>query len=98
MAAMESASSCGPQANSHPPPPRAQAPKPKGVILMSEFPNFCVSIRNLFLRRALGKRRSQRIGLFYRFELGRAYREKVRPHAQNTKSGPPAAADGPPFE
>src|SRR5258708_33066783 len=43
---MESASSCGPQANSHPPPPRAQAPKPTGVILRSEFPSFRVSIRN----------------------------------------------------
>src|SRR6266436_111882 len=44
---MESASSCGPQANSQPPPPRAQAPKPTGVILISEFPSFRVSIRIL---------------------------------------------------
>src|SRR6266849_4023032 len=69
MAAMESASSCGPQANSQPPPPRAQAPKPTRVIWMSEFPNFRVSIRNLFLRRAIGERSSQRIWLFYFFKL-----------------------------
>src|SRR5260370_26692401 len=47
MAAMESASSCGPQANSQPEPPRAQAPKPTEVILRSELPNFRVSIQTL---------------------------------------------------
>ena len=31
MAAIDSSSSCGPQANAHPPPPIAQAPTPMGV-------------------------------------------------------------------
>src|SRR2546426_6280646 len=44
---MESASSWGPQANSQPEPPMAHAPKPTGVILMSEFPSLRVCIRIL---------------------------------------------------
>src|SRR6266446_5678289 len=39
MAAMESLSSWAPQANSQPPPPIAQAPKPTGVINRSEVPS-----------------------------------------------------------
>src|SRR5438067_1879054 len=39
MAATESASSCGPQANAQPPPPIAQAPKPIGVMCRSELPS-----------------------------------------------------------
>src|SRR5436853_459235 len=39
MAATESSSSCGPQANAHPPPPSAQAPKPTGVMSRSELPS-----------------------------------------------------------
>src|SRR5216683_2374571 len=44
---MESASSCGPQANSQPEPPMAQAPKPTDVISRLEFPSLRVSIRIL---------------------------------------------------
>src|SRR6267142_1636643 len=44
---MESASSCGPQANSQPEPPIAQAPKPTEMISRSEFPSLRVSIRIL---------------------------------------------------
>src|ERR1700676_4215118 len=44
MAAMESSSSCGPQENSQPGPPRAQAPNPTGGICRSEFPTLRVSI------------------------------------------------------
>src|SRR5579872_1138782 len=44
IAAIESASSCPPQANSHPPPPIAHAPNPIGVIYKSEFPSFLVFI------------------------------------------------------
>src|SRR5713101_9303403 len=39
MAAIESLSSCGPQPNCQPPPPRAQAPKPTGVMFIFEFPS-----------------------------------------------------------
>src|SRR5579871_5444997 len=39
---MESASSCGPQENSQPPPPAAQAPNPMRVICRSELPSFLV--------------------------------------------------------
>src|SRR6267378_8478983 len=42
MAAIESLSSCGPQPNCQPPPPRAQAPKPTGVMWISEFPSLRV--------------------------------------------------------
>src|ERR1700722_3315728 len=41
---MESLSSCAPQAKAHPPPPMAQAPKPTGVIIKSEFPSLRVCI------------------------------------------------------
>ncbi len=49
IAAIDSASSCGPHANSHIPPPIAQAPSPIGVICMSLFPslrNITVSLLN----------------------------------------------------
>src|ERR1041385_5457767 len=39
MAAIDSSSSCGPQANCHPPPPMAQAPIPMGVSSRSLFPS-----------------------------------------------------------
>src|SRR5712671_2987022 len=42
MAEIESLSSCGPQPNCQPPPPRAQAPKPTGVMWISEFPSLRV--------------------------------------------------------
>src|SRR5437868_14929688 len=42
MAAMESLSSWDPQANSQPPPPTAQAPKPIGVMRRSELASFLV--------------------------------------------------------
>src|SRR5882757_3579918 len=41
---MESLSSWAPQAKAHPPPPMAQAPKPTGVIIKSEFPSLRVCI------------------------------------------------------
>src|SRR3984885_9352968 len=41
---MESLSSCAPQANTHPLPPMAQAPKHTGVIIKSEFPSLRVCI------------------------------------------------------
>src|SRR5437016_1358967 len=44
MAAMESASSCLPQAKSQPEPPMVQAPKPTGVILRFELPSLRVCI------------------------------------------------------
>src|SRR5437016_704926 len=59
---MESASSCGPQANSQPEPPRAQAPNPTGVILTSEFPSFRVSIQNLSINCAPSESTLGRIG------------------------------------
>src|SRR6266702_5441276 len=74
---MESASSCGPQANSHPPPPRAQAPKPTGVILRSEFPSFRVSIRILLLRRAREISTAANLIIIF-FELDEHTAEKVR--------------------
>src|SRR5690242_14558069 len=45
MAAMDSSSSCGPQANAQPPPPMAQAPMPMGVMSRSLLPSrfFCIS-------------------------------------------------------
>src|ERR1700686_576450 len=46
MAAMDSWSSCGPQANAHPPPPIAQAPIPRGVIPRSLLPSFLFCMRN----------------------------------------------------
>ena len=45
IAAMEAASSCGPQANSHWPPPAAQLPKPRTVMSRSELPR-----RRVFMR------------------------------------------------
>src|SRR5258708_1445943 len=42
MAAIDSLSSCGPQAPRQPMPPMAHAPKPTGVIEMSESPSFFV--------------------------------------------------------
>src|SRR5712671_1649071 len=42
MAAIESLSSCGPHPNCQPPPPRAQAPKPTGVMSIFEFPSLRV--------------------------------------------------------
>src|SRR5437667_11329502 len=59
---MESASSCGPQANSQSEPPMAQAPKPTGVILTSEFPSFRVSIQTLSINCAPGETPLRRIG------------------------------------
>src|SRR5580698_6137087 len=41
---MESDSSCAPQAKAQSPPPMAQAPKPTGVIIKSEFPSLRVCI------------------------------------------------------
>jgi hypothetical protein len=38
IAATDSASSCGPQPNFHPPPPMAHAPMPMGVNSISLFP------------------------------------------------------------
>src|SRR5258708_11880815 len=46
IAAMDSLSSCAPQANSHLPPPIAQAPIPIGVILKS----LCPSVRNVIFK------------------------------------------------
>src|SRR4051794_20431004 len=46
MAAIDSLSSCGPQAKAHPPPPMAHAPTPMRVIIMSEFPSRFVSMRD----------------------------------------------------
>src|SRR5437016_10467202 len=62
MAARESASACRPQANSQPVPPSAQAPKPTGVILTSEFPSFRVSIQNLSINFAPGETPLRLIG------------------------------------
>ena len=39
IAAIESLSSCGPQANDHPPPPIAHAPTPTRVMFMSVVPS-----------------------------------------------------------
>src|SRR4051794_16704410 len=45
MAAIDSLSSCAPQAKAHPPPPIAHAPTPMGVSSMSLLPRrfFCIS-------------------------------------------------------
>src|ERR1035441_1200013 len=45
---MDSSSSCGPQANAHPPPPIAHAPTPIGVNSRSLLPSrfFCISTYN----------------------------------------------------
>src|SRR4051812_23472740 len=45
MAEIDSSSSCGPQANAHPPPPIAHAPTPMGVNSKSLLPSrfFCIS-------------------------------------------------------
>src|SRR5258708_2694350 len=48
MAAMESLSSCGPQANSQPPPPMAHVPSPIGVISISLFPSLRFSMTTPF--------------------------------------------------
>src|SRR6266536_4131619 len=40
MAATDCSSSCGPQPNSHPPPPIAQAPNPTRVICMPVWPSW----------------------------------------------------------
>src|SRR2546422_3422385 len=44
IVAMDSWSSCGPQLDSHCPPPIAQAPRPTGVICIPVLPNcfFCI--------------------------------------------------------
>src|SRR2546430_2450497 len=44
MAEMDSSSSCGPQANAHPPPPMAHAPTPMGVRFKSLLPSCLVFI------------------------------------------------------
>src|SRR5260370_2853070 len=89
MAAMESASSCGPQANSHPEPPRAQAPKPTGVILRSEFPKFRVSIRIIFLSRAVANGLAANVFSLTFFNLDEGAGKKLEGMRRNTKSGPP---------
>src|SRR6266849_3116946 len=47
IAATKTESSCSPQANSQPPPPRAHAPNPTRVNCKSELPSFRVSITDL---------------------------------------------------
>jgi hypothetical protein len=47
--AVNRVSSCGPQPNSQPPPPIAQAPRPIGVISRSLFPSFRFCIMGSFL-------------------------------------------------
>src|SRR5580704_17799817 len=44
MAAMDSSSSCGPQAKAHPPPPMAHAPTPIGVNSISLLPSRFICI------------------------------------------------------
>src|SRR5438105_12580185 len=46
MAAMDSLSSCDPQANCQPEPPMAQAPQPTRVMCRSELPSLriCISV------------------------------------------------------
>ena len=58
MAAMESLSSCGPQAYCQSPPPMAQAPKPMGVRCRSELPSWRVVPRTLSGRVVLRMRKS----------------------------------------
>src|SRR5438067_13566295 len=50
IAAMESLSSCGPQAKAQSPPPMAHAPKPMGERWSSELPSCFLSIAGLDAR------------------------------------------------
>ncbi len=80
IAAMESASSCGPQPNIQSPPPIAQAPKPMTVISRSELPS----------RRVCTKVAPVGIGIWYSYTITHAKAHRRRRHPAHHRGRPRA--------